>query len=47
MGATDLRREGAKVPLLAHIGEGADGEVVFASAAGSLYRAVPPAPDAG
>ncbi len=40
--ATDVRREQAKVPQLTHIGEDGDGEVVFASAAGSLYRAVPP-----
>jgi glucose/arabinose dehydrogenase len=44
MGATDLRREQAKVPLLAHIGEDADGEIVLASASGSLYRAVHPTP---
>jgi hypothetical protein len=42
MGATDLRREQAKVPLLAHIGEDADGEIVLASASGSLYRAAHP-----
>ncbi len=42
LGATDLRREKAKVPQLSHIGEDSDGEIVFASAAGSLYRAVPP-----
>lgn len=41
MGVTDLLRERAKVPLLSHIGEDADGEIVFASASGSLYRAVP------
>ena len=46
MGATDLRRERAKVPMLAHIGEDADGEIVFASASGSLYRPVPPSPGA-
>lgn len=43
-GAVDVRREEAKVPQLTHIGEDGDGEVVFASAAGSIYRAVPPAP---
>ena len=42
MGAADLRQERAKVPLLAHIGEDSDGEIVFASANGSLYRPVPP-----
>jgi hypothetical protein len=42
-GATDVRPEVAKVPQLTHIGEGADGELVFASANGSLYRAVPAA----
>ncbi|MDQ3306573.1 MAG: PQQ-dependent sugar dehydrogenase [Actinomycetota bacterium] len=41
-GATDVRREEAKVPQLTHIGQDADGEIVFASAAGALYRAVPP-----
>jgi hypothetical protein len=45
-GATDVRPEVAKVPQLTHIGEGADGELVFASANGSLYRAVPAAPPA-
>lgn len=38
-----MRPEVAKVPQLTHIGEGADGELVFASANGSLYRAVPAA----
>ncbi len=42
-GAIDVRREEAKVPQLTHIGQDGDGEIVFASAAGSLYRAVPPA----
>ncbi|MGH9151985.1 MAG: PQQ-dependent sugar dehydrogenase [Acidimicrobiales bacterium] len=40
-GVTDVRREAAKVPQLTHIGTDADGELVFASAAGSLFRAVP------
>ncbi|HEV2766320.1 MAG TPA: PQQ-dependent sugar dehydrogenase [Acidimicrobiales bacterium] len=40
-GATDVRPEVAKVPQLTHIGEDADGELVFASANGSIYRAVP------
>jgi glucose/arabinose dehydrogenase len=43
-GATDVRRERAKVPQLTHIGADADGELVFASAAGALYRATAPAP---
>lgn len=43
-GATDLRRERAKVPQLTHIGQDAHGEIVFASAAGFIYRAVPPTP---
>ena len=38
---TDVRRERARVPQLTHIGADADGELVFASAAGALYRAVP------
>ena len=38
-GATDVRRERAQVPQLTHIGPDADGEPVFASAAGALYRA--------
>ena len=42
-GATDVRRERAQVPQLTHIGPDADGEPVFASAAGAIYRAVPPA----
>ncbi len=40
--AEDVRRERAKVPLLAHIGTDSDGELVFASGAGDVYRAVPP-----
>ncbi len=40
-GATDVRRELAKVPQLTHIGQDADGEIVFASLSGSVYRAVP------
>lgn len=40
--ATDVRRERAMVPQLTHIGPDADGEPVLASAAGALYRAVPP-----
>ena len=41
---TDVRREVAKVPQLTHIGSDGDGEIVFASAGGSIYRAVPAAP---
>ena len=41
--ATDVRRERAKVPLLAHIGVDGDGELVFASGQGDVYRAVSPA----
>ena len=40
-GAEDVRREEATVPQLTHIGTDADGELVFASGAGDLYRAVP------
>lgn len=40
-GGTDVRPEMAKVPQLPHIGEDADGELVFASANGSIFRAVP------
>jgi glucose/arabinose dehydrogenase len=40
-GATDVRREEASVPQLTHIGTDAEGELVFASAAGDIYRAVP------
>ena len=43
-GVTDVRREVAKVPQLTSIGVDTDGELVFASATGSLYRAVPAAP---
>jgi glucose/arabinose dehydrogenase len=35
------RREQANVPQLTHIGEDSDGEIVFASASGSIFRAVP------
>ena len=41
--ATDVRRERAGVPQLTHIGPDADGEPLFASANGSIYRAVSPA----
>ena len=40
--ATDVRRERATVPQLTHIGVDANGELVFASGAGAIYRAVPP-----
>ena len=40
-GADDVRRERAQVQQLTHIGPDADGEPVFASAAGAIYRAVP------
>jgi glucose/arabinose dehydrogenase len=40
--AEDVRREAAKVPLLTHIGTDSDGELVFASGSGNLYRAVAP-----
>ena len=40
----DVRREVAKVPQLTHIGSDGDGEIVFASAVGSIYRAVPARP---
>jgi glucose/arabinose dehydrogenase len=40
-GATDVRRERAKVPQLTHIGSDAEGELLLVSAAGALYRAVP------
>jgi glucose/arabinose dehydrogenase len=40
-GATDVRRERAKVPGLTHIGTDAGGELVFASGTGAIYRAVP------
>ncbi len=41
--AEDVRRERANVPLLAHIGTDSDGELVFASGSGDIYRAVSPA----
>jgi glucose/arabinose dehydrogenase len=41
--AEDVRRERAAVPQLTHIGPDADGEPLFASAAGAIYRAVSPA----
>jgi glucose/arabinose dehydrogenase len=41
-GAADVRRERAMVPQLTHIGSDADGELVLASGAGDLYRAVAP-----
>jgi glucose/arabinose dehydrogenase len=40
-GAEDVRRERAVVPQLTHIGTDAANELVFASATGALYRAVP------
>jgi glucose/arabinose dehydrogenase len=40
-GATDVLREQAVVPGLTHIGTTEDGELVFASGNGALYRAVP------
>jgi len=43
-GATDVRREQATIPQLTHIGTDADGELVFASGAGDVYRAVPAGP---
>jgi hypothetical protein len=39
-GATDVRRERAKVPQLTHIGTDADGELLLVSGAGAVYRAV-------
>jgi glucose/arabinose dehydrogenase len=39
--ATDVRREQATVPGLTHIGTDEDGELLFASGTGALYRAVP------
>jgi glucose/arabinose dehydrogenase len=42
-GATDVRREQATIPQLTHIGTDADGELVFASGGGDVYRAVAPA----
>jgi glucose/arabinose dehydrogenase len=38
---SDVLRERATVPQLSHIGTDADGELLFASGAGTLYRAVP------
>jgi glucose/arabinose dehydrogenase len=43
-GAEDVRRERAVVPQLTHIGPDTDGEPLFASAAGAIYRAVAPTP---
>jgi hypothetical protein len=40
--ATDVRREEAQVAQLTHIGPDAEGEPVFASADGSIYRATRP-----
>jgi glucose/arabinose dehydrogenase len=40
-GATDVRRERAKVPQLTHIGTDAEGELLLVSGSGSVYRAVP------
>jgi glucose/arabinose dehydrogenase len=40
-GAEDVRREQPRIPSLTHIGTDARGELVFASASGDLYRAVP------
>jgi glucose/arabinose dehydrogenase len=42
-GADDVRREQATIAQLTHIGTDADGELVFASGAGDVYRAVAPA----
>jgi glucose/arabinose dehydrogenase len=39
--ADDVRREQATIPQLTHIGTDANGELVFASGAGDIYRAVP------
>ena len=39
-GAADVRREAAQLPQLTNIGADADGELLFASGAGVLYRAV-------
>jgi glucose/arabinose dehydrogenase len=38
-GAADVRRERAAVPQLTHIGPDADGEPLFASTNGAIYRA--------
>ena len=40
-GADAVRRERAQVQLLTHIGSDADGEPVFASGTGAIFRAVP------
>jgi glucose/arabinose dehydrogenase len=40
--AADVRRERAAVPQLTHIGPDADGEPLFASASGAIFRARPP-----
>ena len=45
--ATDVRRELAKVPGLTHIGTTNDGELLFASGNGALYRALPAGSGAG
>jgi glucose/arabinose dehydrogenase len=45
--ATDVRREQAKVPGLTHIGTTNDGELLFASGNGALYRALPAEAGAG
>jgi glucose/arabinose dehydrogenase len=45
--AEDVRRERARVPQLTHIGTDSDGELVFASGSGALYRAVRPAAPTG
>ena len=42
--AEDVRREQAKVPGLTHIGTTNDGELLFASGNGALYRALPAGP---
>jgi glucose/arabinose dehydrogenase len=42
-GAEDVRRERAVIPQLTHIGTDADGELVFTSGGGDVYRAVAPA----
>jgi hypothetical protein len=39
--ATDVRRERVRIPQLSHIGTDGDGELLFASSAGDIYRAVP------
>ncbi len=41
-GAADVRRERATVPQLAHIGTDANGELLFASVSGAIFRAVRP-----